>query len=199
MLEGLCSVVSLSLLLTSNMIQPMARRSYFPIPPSNEAKPPDTNNEDGAIRKYYPMDTETPKDDSFGENNFLGAIIRDLMVPSPYRNKKSCPENQLENCQNSGVFLREKYNEPHSDLLNTIEREEKFDYFRRAEDVMLNPVLPAGTPMNFNKQYSTSQYSRHFKTVTFYLRHLATFMVHIIHETDDSIIVSFERCPIQIV
>ena len=167
MLEGLCSVVSLSLLLTLNMIQPMARRSYFPIPPSNEAKPPDTNNEDGAIRQYYPMDIETPEDDSresFGENNFLGAIIRDLMRPGLYKNKESCPENQLENCKNRGVFLTEKYNDPDSDLLNNIERREKFDYFRRAEDVMLNPALPAGTPMNFQKQYSMSKYSRNSKT-----------------------------------
>ena len=163
MLEGLCRVVSLSLILTSNMIQP--RRSYFPITSSNEAKPPDNNNEDGAIRKYYPMDIETPEDDSLGDNNVLGAIIRDLMVPGLYKNKKSCPENQLENCQNRGVFLAEKYNEPDSDLLEDIVGEEKFDYFRRAEDVMLNPVLPAGTPMNFHKQYSMSKYSRNFKTI----------------------------------
>ena len=168
MLEGLCSVVSLSLILTSNMIQPMARRSYFPITSSKEAKPPDNNNEDGAIRQYYPMDIETPEDDSresFGENNFLGAIIRDLMRPGLYKNKESCPENQLENCQNSGVFLTEKYNEPDSDVLNDVEPEEKFSHFRRAEDVMLNPVLPAGTPMNFHKQYSVSKYSRNFKTI----------------------------------
>ena len=170
MLEGLCSVVSLSLVimtLSSNMIQPMARRSYFPITSSKESKPPDNNNEDGARTKYYPMDIETQKGDSmarFGENDFLGAIIRDLMVPSLYQNKKSCPENQLENCKNRGVFLTEKYNNPDSDLLNNIERTEKFGYFRKAEDVMLNPVLPAGTPMNFQKQYSMSKYSRNPKT-----------------------------------
>ena len=165
MLEGLCSVVSLSLVivvLTSNMIQPMARRSYFPITSRKEAKPPDNNNEDGAIRKYYPMDIETPEGD---RNNFLGAIIGDIMVPSLYQNKKSCPENQLENCNNRGVFLREKYHDPESDLFNNIERQEKFDYFRRAEDVMVNPALPAGTPMNFHKQYSMPKYSRNHKTL----------------------------------
>ena len=152
MLEGLCSVVTLSLVvLTSNMIQPMARRSYFPITSSHEAKPPDNNNEDAAIRKYYPMDNDTPAGNSrarFGENNFLSAII----------------QNQQENCQNRGVILTEKYNDPDSDLLNNIERTEKFGYFRKAEDVMLNPVLPAGTPMNFQKQYSMSKYSRNPKT-----------------------------------
>ena len=134
MVQGLCSVVSLSLLLSYNMIQPMARRSYFPITPSKEAKPSDNDSEDhhGAIRKYYPMDIETPESDSratFGENNFLEAIFRDLMVPSPYQDQKSCPENQLENCKNSGVFLTEKYNDPDSDLLNQIEPPEKFDFF----------------------------------------------------------------------
>ena len=155
MLEGLCSVVSFSLLvLTSNMIQPMARRSYFPITSSHEAKPLDNSNEDGAIRKYYPINIDTPVGKSrarFGENDFLGAIIK----------------KQQENCKTRGVrgvILTEKYNDPDSDLLNNTERPEKFDYFRRAEDVMLNPVLPAGTPMNFHKQYSVTKYSRNHKT-----------------------------------
>ena len=97
MLEGICSVVSLSLVfLNSNMIQSMARKSYFPITSSKEAKPPDNNNEDGAIKKYYPIDIKTQEGDSmarFGEK-FLGTIIRDIMVPSLYQNKKSCTENQ---------------------------------------------------------------------------------------------------------
>ena len=36
----------------------------------------------------------------------------------------------------------------------------KFEYFRKAEEVVINPVLPAGTPKDFHVQYSQSKSPR---------------------------------------
>ena len=126
MWERLASVVTLSLLLATYMNPSVTRRSYL-----YSIVPPDSKYED---RESYLEDSKYEDRESY---------LEDFPVRAP---EDAIGEQVIEN---DAVDAKHR-DAMDSSNLNEIIYQGKFDFFRTAEEVMINPFLPAGIPKNFH-------------------------------------------------
>lgn len=127
MLERIFSVVMLILVLTTYMNPSSARKNFFPL--ASRKVPKNSHNE--GMRRNYSADFyigASAESIGHGDGSYpMDAVFRDAM------------DSGLDS-SNFGLF----------------EMPEKFKYFREANDVLTNRVLPAGKPRAYRGQYSKS-------------------------------------------